>query len=223
MKDIKLLSKNKYLKVPLLYSGGGGNVPAWRRHLQPCEWLESTDELPYIKLSDISTASITYIKAEIETNNLNNKTLFAARQASNSLQLFINNTSKVSCRCFGSTPIDSNIGNGRFTAIIDKTNRLFSVENENYSITNTYGGINQNIYLFGLMSGIWNGTVMKLYNFETNLCNLVACYVKTGQTYTDNKGNLCGSGVAGMVDTLTGVFYTNDGSGQFFHGGDIEI
>lgn len=95
--------------------------------------------------------------------------------------------------------------------------------NENYQ---TYG----NIYLFAANRCDENGDNvelryaknLKLYNYVIdNIINMIPCYVI--DEYTDNKGNVCGSGVAGMVDTLTGVFYTNDGTGVFSHGADINI
>ena len=61
----------------------------------------------------------------------------------------------------------------------------------------------------------------RLYYFNSDILKLLSCYVI--DEYINNKGTLCSSGVAGMVDTLTGVFYTNDGTGTFSHGGDINL
>ncbi|MBO7715565.1 MAG: hypothetical protein J6S85_18525, partial [Methanobrevibacter sp.] len=49
------------------------------------------------------------------------------------------------------------------------------------------------------------------------------CYVKSGKTYTDNKGNICPAGTCGMYDVVNNVFYTNDGTGTFSKGADINI
>lgn len=49
------------------------------------------------------------------------------------------------------------------------------------------------------------------------------CYVKSGKTYTDQHGNTCPAGTCGMYDVVNNVFYTNDGTGTFSHGADINI
>ena len=52
---------------------------------------------------------------------------------------------------------------------------------------------------------------------------MYSCYIKSGQTYTDNKGNICPAGTCGMYDVVNNVFYTNDGTGTFSKGADIII
>ena len=85
---------------------------------------------------------------------------------------------------------------------------------------------NDKFYLFcRLNNGGINayGTNIKIKSAETNYFKFVACYIKDGQTYTDNKGNVCGAGTCGMYDVVNQVFYTNDGTGTFGKGADINI
>lgn len=90
---------------------------------------------------------------------------------------------------------------------------------------NSLQGVNRSIDLFAnYYSTHTNNAKGLIYYFKIeNICNLVACYVKSGQTYTDNKGNTCPAGTCGMYDVVNHVFYTNDGTGTFRKGADINI
>lgn len=70
MKDIKLLSKNKYLKVPLLYSGTGGFDKYWK----PVSYI-SNDNLTY---ANVSLNVGEYIECDVSgiENIANNGELF---------------------------------------------------------------------------------------------------------------------------------------------------
>lgn len=111
---------------------------------------------------------------------------------------------------------------------IDFTNRTAVINNQyNYTITNTYYNIPYYIKIFALIVLGTPSTFLpanngsKIWYIETNTFKLLPCYIKTGQTYTDNKGNTCTAGTAGMYDLVNNVFYTNDGTGTFTHGADI--
>lgn len=88
----------------------------------------------------------------------------------------------------------------------------------------------KNLTLFGVYN-ITTDTVTTMLsggrivssNFTTfdQISRLVSTYVKSGETYTDNKGNSCSAGTCGFYDVLTQTFYTNDGGGNFTHGNDI--
>lgn len=110
--------------------------------------------------------------------------------------------------------------------IFDKNAGKYIINGENFNVTYSYPiDLNYNLYLFGLIHD--NNVIVPavsdviIYNCESNLFNLLSCYVI--DEYTDNKDTLCSSGVAGMVDVNTGIFYTNDGPGQFSHGTDINL
>lgn len=82
-------------------------------------------------------------------------------------------------------------------------------------------------YLFaynneGVISSILNGLKIKRFIYK-NQINLYPCYIKAGQTFVDNKGNTCTAGTCGMYDVVNHVFYTNDGTGTFSKGADINI
>ena len=207
---------------------GNGGVPEWRKHLQPCEWLK-TDGNCYISLPYmVNDINLFKIKYSATTNTTvfgcyigNPKYHFFSQQIlENKLytRLFVPNinSQRVSDYIFG-TDIE---------LLFDKNARKYAINGVKFSVNYTYASdLNYNLYIFGLIKDLnvivpaTNGLI--IYNCETNLFNLIAAYVI--DEYTDNKGNLCSSGVAGMVDILSGVFYTNDGTGTFSHGGDIEI
>lgn len=88
----------------------------------------------------------------------------------------------------------------------------------------------KNVCLFGIYNNETNtvfymksGGVICEFDFTTfdQISRLVSAYIKTGETYTDNKGNSCSAGTCGFFDVLTQTFYTNDGGGNFTHGNDI--
>lgn len=245
MKDIKLLSKNKYLKVPLLFSGSGGSVPEWRQHLQPCEYLE-TDGDCYIQTNILPNR---FLETTIKVENFQQKEnwLLGSRisNTSNMYAVFVpNELGFLRCdyqsinifltRFSISTTLQQLIIHFNYfdnetkkVSILDYSNNILDSKNLNDT---AFGGAKE-IPLFGGYATPSNlqkalpGT--RIYNVEFILhdtnekYNLQSCYVI--DEYTDNKGNLCSAGVPGMVDTLTGIFYTNDGPGQFEHGEDIEI
>ena len=68
-----------------------------------------------------------------------------------------------------------------------------------------------------------SGGIICEFDFTTfdQISRLVSTYIKTGETYEDNKGNTCSAGTCGFFDVLTQTFYTNDGGGNFTHGNDI--
>ena len=192
--------------------------------LQACEYLE-TDGNSHILLSGVNTQNITEISCKCQTNS-SNATIFGARLSTTSLQLYADNhnPANFAFRFFSSSAINSSI---------DISNILnFSYQNgiadfnaQNITNSNPISPISVKIALFG--NNI-NGSVLhindaKIYNFSCNSCNLYPCYIKAGQTYTDNKGNVCTAGTCGMYDIVNQIFYTNDGSGTFSKGADINI
>lgn len=238
MTDIKLLSKNKYLKVPLFYSGTGGNVPPWRQHLQPCEYLETDGDCWInLQLEDNFSLNNFYCKIKIHSEHNGNSQgyygwrfgpinrQFALMEygysyvnkgvlfGSNSHEFRINNADII---------IEHNNNNVK---IVDFDNNILS--NYNFNESNS---IIDNVALFAFFMNpntISNKMIIggRMYEFilkSTNVNkNIIAAYVI--DEYTDNKLNICYAGVAGMVDVETGIFYTNDGTGNFSHGADIEI
>lgn len=228
MTAIKLLSKNKYLKVPLLFTGGGGGSD-WRQHLQPCDWLKGDGNccilLDYIanenteiycKSSDCGTINnIAMFGSRVEymdkqfcfiINNLNNYVVLVNNEVSTQIDIKKTNNVEIYFRGNG-----SGIINGQTITYNTYTNK-----NElNYAIFTQ----NQN----GTLLSGFDGNIEKFNINENGLSYFILqpCYVL--DEYVDIKGNNCGSGVPGMVNVLNGVFYTNDGPGNFTHGTDINI
>lgn len=210
MKDIKLLSKNKYLKVPLLFTGGGGGSD-WRQHLQPCEYLHADND-SYIQF-DADLNNITYIKCKANSG-IADKFIFQSHGENNAWLDFLSSSNTYAFRPYNRQASLLNFNKGQnITINFDIPNKTLYYSNYTLTFTQTYIINNNYIRLFD--------DDVYIYFIECNIFNLIPCYVI--DEYTDNKGNLCSSGVPGMVDTLTGVFYSNDGNGQFSNGGDIEI
>lgn len=207
-------------KIPTILGAGGGNVPEWRQHLQPCEWIMA-DNNSYIStnylLKDVTYINIKYIFDSTVT--IANASVFGSTKTP---YLMIKNDSSTEFGIFCNTGIDVDKSN-------DFQNTLFTdtgvYHNGSKIINNTLPQNNTDqLYLFcRLNNGTINaaGTNIKIKQFETNFFNLLSVYVI--DEYTDNKGNECPAGIAGMFDIQNNIFYTNDGGGQFSHGADINI
>lgn len=207
-------------KIPTILGAGGGSVPEWRQHLQPCEWIMA-DSNSYIKTNYI-LKDVTYINTEYifdSSVTIANSSVFGSTK---SPYLMIKNDNSTQFGIFCNNGIAFNKSNDLQNTIYDNTGVY---HNGNQILNNTLPQNNTDkLYLFCRLNNETinaAGTNIKIKQFETNFFNLLSVYVI--DEYTDNKGNNCSSGVAGMVDTLTGIFYTNDGTGQFSHGADINI
>lgn len=235
MTAIKLLSKNKYLKFPLLFTGGGGGslLPP---ELQACEYLQ-TDGSAFIilnvKCNDITDLTCICLQNNASTS-VNDTYIFGKGSTSGYNKQF---------------SLGSEDGNYRFYAFSNKSNRTTStqsIENELTFIFNksqkkaifnneekaisyeiVYVGENDKLYIFGAnINGVMhvnqnNLQIKELY--QDGLFYVVSCYIKDGQTYIDNKGVECIAGKPGLYDITNEIFYTNDGIGEFTHGADIKI
>lgn len=202
-------------------TGSGSLLPP---ELQACEYLE-TDGNCHILLSGISTQNINAIECKCITNT-SNATIFGARLSTTSLQLFVDNQSPThySLRFFSNQTITSNV-NPNNILVFKYANGVASFNSQDITNTHSYNPISVKIALFANNN---NGTIThisncKIYNWSCNLGNLVSCYIKIGKTYIDTKGNVCSAGTCGMYDIVNQVFYTNDGTGTFSHGADINI
>lgn len=225
-------------KIPTILGAGGGNVPEWRRHLQPCEWLE-TDGNSYIRIPNIGNYNVDNLlfNSKIEYPIGKVSAAFGWRYQSSNGFYICERTDTSDKITFGFRSTLQNINNAGHEFIFknDKKHWIVTDFEGNLIFDYTYSQGNWSSSTFLLFAAMQtsnsqlikspNGT--KFYN-TTEIdfgngknFNLQTCYVI--DEYIDNKGTLCGSGVAGMVDTLTGIFYTNDDTGAFTYGADINI
>lgn len=193
--------------------------------LQGCEYLLSSGT-QYILLPYICN-DITDISFEITAINQNDNNLIGGRVGTNFLCLITYN-GKYYFRYFTPTTSSSVTNINYNTQLYLRYNYL----NDTYICNGTeyanekeiVRGINENFALFAInKNGAIEKSSNKLKSVTTNLFDLRSCYVKSGQTYTDNKGNVCSAGTCGMYDIVNQVFYTNDGTGTFSHGADVNI
>ena len=93
------------------------------------------------------------------------------------------------------------------------------------NINNEYSFITNNpIYLFGLN---YAGGVFRPHRFykatfwysNSIIKDFIPCYSTT--PVTDETGKQCPSGTKGLYDTVEGKFYTNQGTGEFIAGPDV--
>lgn len=209
-----------------------GNVPEWRRHLQPCEWLKTDGYCHIILNNKINT--ITELGGVFSQNVVlgNNSNVFGGGTTNGTLQHGVNANLINYFRCWSGTATANTIqtipvGSEEVKFYINSITKKIQINGDIFQFTNSISNINSNLYIFASYFENYapflfeNENDLKINNLYSNVFNLVAAYVI--DEYEDNKGNLCSSGVAGMIDTLTGIFYTNDGTGVFSHGGDIEI
>jgi hypothetical protein len=188
--------------------------------LQLCEYLQ-TDGNAYIQ-TDVVGSDINTCECKCYSTS-NNAFIFYCHydNTTNAFDLLINNTSpyKYTTRIFRSNTDVSNVVKGNLLTF--KFNRYHNRVQFNDQVINYTHSLGSNTGRVVLFTTSGNNSGTQMYYWTSNVAKFYSCYVKTGETYEDNKGNTCSAGTAGMCDILTGTFYTNDGGGGFTHGNDI--
>lgn len=191
--------------------------------LQACEYLE-TDGASYIILPYYNMSNID-VSVKISCSN-DNCLIFGARQSATAGNYYIQNY--LNYKRIG-------YGGGAETKNTNETNYIFEKSGNDLYIRHFDGTIihkitkavsfsySTNMIAFGanLPATAISSAGTKIYEYTIQNNRNVACYIKAGQTFTDNKGNICTAGTCGMYDVVNQVFYTNDGTGTFTHGNDI--
>ena len=210
---------------------GNGGVPEWRQHLQPCEWLKS-DGTAAILLNYIANTNTEIYCKSTDYGTKNNIAMFGSRKSYLDKQfvfvisvqdkyiVLVNDDSKQ----MNYTKSDNLylILKASGIATINVTNRPFPSYSNINDLRFCVFSQNENNNILSA----WDGNFTEFYIVENGnkVVNLINCYIKDGQTYTNDRGEKMEAGTAGMYDTINHVFYTNaQASGQFSHGGDIEI
>lgn len=215
------------------------------KELQACEYLEA-DGSSWIKLDQKNIQYNNRIELKFSVvNDANNNTLiFGARTGANNNAFIIYPTPMYSeFRMWYGTGLGAsqsftyNFAQNTpdFIASTTNNNADWSIYDFNGNlIWNHYFNLayptgNQNLYLFNAAlptlnpaSAAFPGTKIYYFEIET-ICKYIACYVKSGETFVDNKGITCPAGTCGMYDIVNNIFYTNDGTGTFSKGADINI
>lgn len=210
--------------------------------LQACEYLEA-DGSSWIKLDqkNIQYNNKIELKFSIINDANNNTLIFGARTAANNNVFIVYPSPMYSdFRMWygtgtpGSQNFSYNFANNQdFIASTTNNNADWSVYDFNGNLiwhhyfNLAYPTGTQNLYLFNAAlptlnpaSASYPGTKIYYFEIET-ICKYIACYVKSGKTFVDNKGNVCPAGTPGMYDVVNNLFYTNDGTGTFSVGPDI--
>ena len=226
---------------------GNGGVPEWRQHLQPCEYLE-TDGNCYIQTNILPNQ---FLETKIKMENFQQvENWLVGSRYNNTKQMYaiFCSSELVYLRCDYQS---ISVNDTRFSILTtlqqlivhfnywDESQKKVSILDFNGNILQSknlnniaFNGAKEIPIFAGYaatsdLRQALQGT--RIYNVEFILhdtndnYNLVSCYVKNGKTFIDNKGNVCSAGTCGMYDIVNQVFYTNDGTGTFSHGGDREI
>lgn len=230
MTAIQLLSKNKYLKIPLFYSGTGGGSD-WRQHLQPCEWIKS-DGTAAILLNYIANTNTEIYCKSTNYGTKKNVGMFGSRIAYLNKQFcFVINNQDKYVALVNNESEQMNYTKSDNLYLIYKASGIATINNVNRKCP-TYSDINDLRYCVfslnedGNILNAWDGNYTEFYIVENEekVVNLINCYVIDGKTYPNDRGEEMSPGTVGMYDTINNVFYTNaKESGQFTHGNDIEI
>lgn len=218
-------------RLQMAGNGGGGLLPP---ELQACEYLE-TDGNCYILLDNKVDL---YSNFELKGNYKSTASSFYFGMRNGYLDhSFIsfrwsNKTGGYTCQISENNEIAFNTNDHSYIyKITGTTMYLYNYDNTLVSSKSISGHQFSSNYNFCLFSCNQAGTILTpcgsgsniFYCKNENNFDLIACYVKSGKTYTDTKGNICTAGTCGFYDIVNHVFYTNDGSGQFSHGEPIEI
>ena len=165
--------------------------------------------------------------------------IFGARGQSNSnyfIELYVDgSTLKFRVKNITIAHETSIVQDSRGIFEIDVVNKKIKSYGNSYNISTTFlsdSGNNSTMYIGALHNN--NGTAFshgscRFYSLYIDYSNgtqiyhisMQPCYVKTGKTFKDIKGNTCPAGTIGMYDIINNDFYTNDGDGTFTKGNDI--
>ena len=226
---------NKTYRVPLLYDGTGGGslLPP---ELQACEYLE-TDGSAWIRTNLFFDSSSMNFYAKFDIPNGSSFGVFGAR-GTNTTDTFSSNIGNNQGCVFdcGRTQNNRIEVNNAYKNLIykyeDFTTQIINYNNDEllasqYIIETQRGNIGRRLCIFacntgGNISNIKSGLRCRQF-YSLNNINMINCYIIDNNTFIDNKGIECPAGTPGMYDTINNLFYTNDGTGNFTHGPDINI
>lgn len=199
--------------------------------LQGCEWLKG-DGYCGILLDYIANENTEIYCKSSNCGTINNIAMFGSRVAYKDKQFcfVINNLNKYAILVNNQDTTQTNIEKTNNVEIYFRGNGTGTINGQTITY-HTY--TSKNGLKYALFTQNQNGTLLSGFNGNIEqyvinengvaLLNLYPSYVKSGQNYTDNKGNICPAGTCGMYDIVNNVFYTNDGTGTFSKGGDINI
>ena len=198
--------------------------------LQGCEYLES-DGNQYINLGvNAIKSNHSIFKVKCSFSEITADNMIGAGNANNGRRFFFGISGGIKlCTAIGTqnnTDIDP-ILNEIYNFELDTNNLQSKINSTIYSFVSGFSNSYYTLYLFARHTDNQITFKGKIYEAELNDTNAnrkyVACYIKAGQTFVDNKGNTCSAGTCGMYDVVNNVFYTNDGTGTFSKGADINI
>lgn len=188
--------------------------------LQRVEYLESDGDC-YILLNGVPTQDITTMNVKCQGYQ-NEKSLFGASENGMFIDLYGNIDGHYCVRWFSGNELVSN--QNCFDPLdFSFENDIADFNGEQVSNTDPVNSIGTPILLFGVNN---EGTYVlhdhaKINEFITNMCYLIPCYVKPGETIEDVKGQTCFPGECGFYDVLNQCFYSNDGTSPFIPGPDL--
>lgn len=213
------------MEQPYLYyitwgEGGSPTPSILPVELQACEYLQG-DGNSGIKLDMVNQNSINSIELEYMGNGI-----FSSRSNTGTFLQVSQNNYYAGARYYTNqnmiaSQVDITQNWCKFS--INDIENKYNFNSEQHNNPNS---INKNVgnylVLFGTNYGTiayYNGT--KLKYIKTNLFEMYACYIKAGETFVNQYGNVCQAGTPGMYDVVNNIFYTNDGTGAFTVGPDI--
>lgn len=220
---------NKYLKVPLLFSGGGGSVLP--PELQACEFIKS-DGTAAIILNYIANSNTEIYCKSTDCGTKNNVAMFGSRKSYlvKQFSFVINNQNKY-VALVNDDQIQMDYTKSDDLYLIFKASGLATINVTNRTFP-SYSNINDLRFCVFSQNendnvlSAWDGNYTEFYVVENEkkVVNLINCYIKDGHTYPNDRCEEMAAGTAGMFDTINNVFYTNaQASGQFTHGEPINI
>ena len=187
--------------------------------LQLCEYLQ-TDGSAYANIQEVIGNDIYSLTTKCYCNT-NARYIWWVRYSglTNTFDLTVQSTGKYNSRIFQNANTASNLDKGNVVTFrFNRNEKEVWFNSQRITFTHTLG--NNNGYLT-LFTPAESASGNRIYNWISNVARIYSTYVKSGETYTDNKGNTCSAGTCGFFDVLTQTFYTNDGGGNFTHGNDI--
>ena len=216
----KIIAKGDYYNELPTPTKEGYTFMGWKANVLPSEYQEvlyiESDGYEYIDTGLKGTQNSSFDIHFVITSMINGRGIFGHYGGTNdgSFYIYTSGSSNLQYGYYRFANVGNSLKSNVDYHIVSNGNTV-SINGTNYS--NSYSGdftTAKTLRLFNITGGNYTGLPIKLYSFklyESNelVRNFIPCYRKNDK-------------VIGLYDTVEGRFYTNEGTGSFSKGEDID-